>query len=72
MTNIDLLAGALRDALQSVRSDGRVAHDIATRLRDAVAEQRRRRGETPSQDIVSALPAFETLSEAISRADAQL
>jgi len=61
---MDLLAGALRDVLQSVQSDGRVPRHIATRLRDVVADQRRQTGEIPSQDIISALPAFETLSEA--------
>ena len=61
---MDLLAGALRDVLQGVRSDGRVPRHLATRLREAVSGERRQREEIPSQDITSAIPAFETLPEA--------
>jgi hypothetical protein len=61
--NMDVLVGALRDALNAVRSDGRVPRPVASRVRAAVLEQRRRRAEPPAQEIVDALPAFETLSD---------
>jgi hypothetical protein len=63
VTTIDLLAGALSETLKSVRSDGRVPHHTAALLRNAFTEQKHRGEETQPQDIVSALPAFETLSE---------
>jgi hypothetical protein len=61
---MELLVGALRDALQRVGSDGRVPREIASRLRAAVVQQRRGREMTSSGDLIGALPAFDTLPEA--------
>src|SRR5688572_28491448 len=57
---MDPIVAALRDALLSVRSDGRVPHSVVERLRAAAREGN---GPTapPVSDIVSHLPAFETL-----------
>lgn len=58
---MNVLAGALRDVLHSVRSDGRVPRSVAVRLRTAASELKGRRAEPPTQEILNALPAFETL-----------
>jgi len=60
---MNMLAGAVRDALNNVRSDGRVPRHIAARLRAAALEQRRGGAEPPAQEIVAALPPFEKLPE---------
>jgi hypothetical protein len=57
---MDPLVHSLHDAFESVRSDGLVPRSVASRLR-AVLGQRGRGSDPAPHEIVSALPAFETL-----------
>jgi hypothetical protein len=59
---MDVLAGALRDALLNVRPDGRVPRAAAARVRSAILARQRQGTAPPIREIVGALPAFDTLS----------
>jgi hypothetical protein len=63
----DALVGAISETLRSVRSNGRVPHSVAARLRSVARDEQSRDAGRPAPELVEALPAFDTLPTATQR-----